>query len=148
MINKVTLIGNTGGDPEVKTLENGGKVARFSLATSESYKDKEGTWQKTTEWHTIVVWRDLAERVEKYLKKGMSVYVDGKISYRKHTDKEGVERHYTDIVASNVRMLDKPKDNGNDSRFPDSNPTQFEPIQANTKANHGTPPDNYNDLMF
>jgi single-strand DNA-binding protein len=74
MINKVTLIGNLGGDPEVRHLDNGTAVGRFSLATNENYRDKDGNWQKLTEWHNIVVWRDLAERSEKLLKKGMQVY--------------------------------------------------------------------------
>lgn len=90
MINKVTLIGNLGGDPEIRHLDNGTAVGRFSLATNENYRDKDGNWQKLTEWHNIVVWRELAERAEKMLKKGMQVYVEGKISYRKYTDKDGV----------------------------------------------------------
>ncbi|MEY3194318.1 MAG: hypothetical protein RIQ78_415, partial [Bacteroidota bacterium] len=70
MINKVTLIGNLGGDPEVRHLDNGTAVGRFSLATNENYRDKDGNWQKITEWHNVTVWRDLAERAEKQLKKG------------------------------------------------------------------------------
>ncbi len=117
MINKVTLIGNLGGDPEVRHLDNGTAVGRFSLATNENYKDKEGNWQKMTEWHNVVVWRDMAERAEKQLKKGMMVFVEGKISYRKYTDKDGQERNVTDIVASSYRMLEKFEGAG-DSRFP------------------------------
>lgn len=119
MINKVTLIGNLGGDPEVRTLENGTLVGRFSLATNENYKDKDGNWQTQTEWHNVVVWRDLAER-SKNLKKGNKVYVDGKISYRKYTDKDGIERSVTDIVANTFRMLDKPENSNYESRFPSS----------------------------
>lgn len=107
MINKVTLIGNTGGDPDFKTTESGTNVARFSLATSDAYKDKDGNWQNQTEWHNVVVWRDLADRVNANLKKGMRVYVEGKITYRKYTDKDGHERSVTDIVASVVRSLEK-----------------------------------------
>jgi single-strand DNA-binding protein len=107
MINKVTLIGRVGGDPDVKRLENGTVVARFSLATSDSYKDKNGEFQETTEWHNVVAWRDLAERVEKYLKKGVLVYVEGKVTYRKYNDKEGVEKTVTDIVANAIRTLEK-----------------------------------------
>ena len=106
MVNKVTLIGHLGGDPEIRTLENGTSVGRFSVATNENYKDKEGNWQSQTEWHNVVVWRDLAER-SKMLKKGSTVYVEGKISYRKYTDKDGVEKNLTDIVAASFRMLDK-----------------------------------------
>jgi single-strand DNA-binding protein len=107
MINKVILIGNVGQDPETRTLENGSKVGRFSLATSESYKDKDGNWQKSTEWHNVVVWRELAERAQANVKKGSSVFIEGKISYRKYTDKEGNERTVTDIVCSTLRLLDK-----------------------------------------
>jgi single-strand DNA-binding protein len=107
MINKVTLIGNLGGDPELKTLEGGATVARFSLATNENYKDKNGEWQTQTEWHNIVVWRDQADRAAAQLKKGMMVYVEGKISYRKYQDQNGQDKYITDIVASSYRKLEK-----------------------------------------
>ncbi len=107
MINKVTLIGHLGADPEVRHLEGGTSVARFSLATNENYQDKGGNWQTQTEWHNVVAWRNLADRVERYLKKGMLVYVEGKISYRKYTTQEGQERYVTDIVANNIRILEK-----------------------------------------
>lgn len=123
MINKVTLIGNLGGDPEIRTLENGTPVGRFSLATNENYKDKDGNWQSLTEWHNVVVWRDLAERA-KMLKKGSTVYVEGKISYRKYTDKDGVEKSLTDIVAASFRSLDKREGGGGgfENRIPSSEP--------------------------
>ena len=121
MINKVTLIGNLGADPEVRHLENGVMVARFSLATHENYRDKDGNWQKNTEWHNVVVWRELAERVEKMLKKGMLAYVEGKISYRKYTGQDGQERNITDIVANVVRSLERQEGTGGfESRFPGS----------------------------
>lgn len=107
MINKVTLIGNLGADPEVRHLEGGVAVARFSLATNENYQDKDGNWQTQTEWHNVVAWRGLAERVERSLKKGMLVFVEGKISYRKYTTQDGQERYVTDIVANNIRILEK-----------------------------------------
>ncbi len=123
MINKVTLIGNLGADPEIRHLEGGSVVGRFPLATNENYKDKEGNWQSRTEWHNIVVWRDDAERAEKWLKKGMTVFVEGKISYRKYTDKDGVERYITDIVANTFRNLEKREGaNGADNRFPNTEP--------------------------
>ncbi|MCK6694720.1 MAG: single-stranded DNA-binding protein [Thermoanaerobaculia bacterium] len=119
MINKVTLIGHLGGDPEIRHLENGVKVGRFSLATNENYKDKDGNWQKTTEWHNVVVWRELAERAEKMLKKGNLVYVEGKISYRKFTGQDGQERYVTDIVANVMRTLEKMEGTGAfENRFP------------------------------
>jgi single-strand DNA-binding protein len=122
MINKVTLIGRLGGDPEIRHLEGGAAVARFSLATNESYKDKDGNWQDLTEWHNIVVWRDQAERAAATLKKGGMCYVEGKISYRKYTTAEGQEKTSTDIVASAFRTLEKREGSGADSRFPSAEP--------------------------
>ena len=89
MVNKVILIGNLGRDPEIRYLEGNIAVARFSVATNESYKDKKGDWQTQTEWHDIVCWRNLAERAEKQLKKGSQVYLEGKLTHRKYQDKEG-----------------------------------------------------------
>lgn len=107
MINRVTLIGNVGQDPDIRTLQNGTQVGRFSLATSESYKDKEGVWQKQTEWHSIIVWRELAERAASQVKKGGLLFVEGKIQANKFTDKDGVEKTRTDIVCSTFRILEK-----------------------------------------
>ena len=107
MINKVQFIGRLGKDPEINRLDGGKCVAKFSLATSDNYKDKLGEWQESTEWHNIVVWGDLAERVEKNLRKSALAYVEGKVTYRKYTDKDGVERNVTDIVAAVVRGLEK-----------------------------------------
>ncbi len=148
MINKVTIIGHLGGDPDIRTLENGTPVGRFSVATNESYKDKEGNWQKTpTEWHNVILWRDLAERA-KILKKGSTVYVEGKISYRKYTDKEGVEKNLTDIVANTFRLLDKREggSNGYESRFPSNEPEVMpsnrgaEAVEASSSMPADAPP--------
>jgi single-strand DNA-binding protein len=119
MINKVILIGNLGRDPEVRHLESGAVVANFTMATNENYLDKKsGQWQKITQWHTIVAWRNLAERVEKSLKKGNLVYVEGKLTHRKYQDKEGVERYITEVVANVVRSLEKREEGS--SSFGDS----------------------------
>ncbi|KXK36920.1 MAG: single-stranded DNA-binding protein [Saprospiraceae bacterium] len=107
MVNKVILIGNLGKDPDIRTLENGTKVGSFTLATNENYKDKNDTWQTITEWHNIVVWRGLAEKVERELKKGSLVYVEGKLTHRRYQDKEGIERSTTEIVASTLNLLEK-----------------------------------------
>ena len=104
-VNKVILIGNLGKDPEVRYLDNGVAVANFSLATTENYKNKEGERVSQTEWHNIVLWRGLAEVAEKYLKKGASVYIEGKIKNRKWEDKEGKTRYNTEILADNMTML-------------------------------------------
>ena len=109
-LNKVLLLGNLGKDPEVQTLESNIKVARFSLATSESYKDEHGQVQTHTEWHSIVLWRGLADLAEKYLRKGSSVHIEGKNRTRSYDDKQGVKRFVTEIVAEQLILLDK-KDN-------------------------------------
>lgn len=110
-VNKVILIGNLGKDPEVRHLEGGVAVARFPIATSETFKDKNGEKQERTEWHNIVVWRGLAEVSEKYLKKGQSVFIEGKIRTNSYQDKDGVQRYSTEIVADNMTML-SPREGG------------------------------------
>ena len=107
MVNKVILIGNLGKDPEVRHLESGSVVAKFSVATNENYRDKSGEWQTITEWHNVVVWRGLAEKAERSLKKGMQVYIEGKLTTRKWQDTNGNDRYTTDIVANYLRALDK-----------------------------------------
>ena len=106
MVNKVILIGNLGKDPEFRTLESGASRANFSLATNESYKDKSGQWQKLTEWHDIVAWRNQADQA-KNLKKGMLVYIEGKLTHRKWTDKENKDHYITEIQVETMRILEK-----------------------------------------
>ena len=110
MYNKVILIGNLGADPEIRTLESGAKVGKFRIATNENYQDKSGQWQKVTEWHNIVAWRRLAERVERDLRKGLLVFIEGKLTHRKYVDKEGIERYQTDINAFLIKKLERPDD--------------------------------------
>lgn len=105
MVNRVTLIGNLGRDPEVRRLENGAIVARFSVATDESYKDTTGNWVERTEWHDVVVWRTLAERAESTLKKGMLIFVEGKLATRKWQDANGQDRYKTEVVGNYFRIL-------------------------------------------
>lgn len=107
MVNKVTLIGNLGKDPEVRRLESGAVVANFSIATSENYKDKAGEWQSQTEWHDIACWRSLAEKAENSLKKGTMIYLEGKLTHRKWEDKEGNPRKTTEVVANYFRVLNR-----------------------------------------
>tara|TARA_Y100000739_G_C20156186_1_gene261208 strand:+ start:93 stop:491 length:399 start_codon:yes stop_codon:yes gene_type:complete len=104
-VNKVILVGNLGKDPEVRYLDSGVAVANFSLATTENYKNKQGERVSQTEWHNIVLWRGLAEVAEKYLKKGASIYIEGKIKTRKWEDKEGITRYSTEILGDNMTML-------------------------------------------
>ena len=104
-INKVILIGNLGKDPEVRYLDNGVAVANLSLATSENYKNKDGEKVTQTEWHDIVLWRGLAEVAEKYLKKGSSVYIEGKLRTNKWVDKDENTRYKTEVLADKLTML-------------------------------------------
>ena len=104
-VNKVILVGNLGRDPEVRHLEGGASVATFSLATSESYTDRDGNRQTQTEWHNIVMWRGLATIAERYLKKGSKVYLEGKLTTRSY-EKDGVTRYTTEVVARDMVMLD------------------------------------------
>jgi len=104
-VNKVILIGNLGADPEVRNLESGVKVATINLATSETYKDKNGERQTLTEWHRIVLWRGLADVAGNYLKKGSQVYVEGKLRSRSYEDQDGKTRYVTEIEARELTML-------------------------------------------
>ncbi len=107
-LNKIMLIGNLGGDPEVQTLEGGTiKVAKFSLATTESYKDDKGQLHSTTDWHSVVAWRGIADLAEKYLRKGSTVYIEGKSKTRSYEDKQGTKRYVTEVVAEQLILLDK-----------------------------------------
>ena len=105
-VNRVILIGNLGKDPEVMTFDNGVKKASFSLATTESYKNKEGNRVDQTEWHNVVMWRGLAEVAEKYLRKGNSVFIEGKIRTRQY-EQDGVKKYITEIYTDNMTMLGK-----------------------------------------
>jgi single-strand DNA-binding protein len=104
-VNKVILIGNLGKDPEVRHLENGRAVASFSLATSETYKNRNGERVTNTEWHNLVLWTPLAEIAEKYLKKGNQIYVEGRLTNRSYDDKDGNKRYITEVVVQNLTML-------------------------------------------
>lgn len=133
MVNKVTLIGNLGSDPEVRRLESGAVVAKFSLATNENYRDKAGEWQTQTEWHNVVVWRHMAERAEKYLKKGHMLYVEGKLTHRKYEDPNGQVKYFTEVVGNYMRSLTKREDT------PGSFPTS-EPGTTSAPSNNATAP--------
>jgi len=137
MINKVTLIGNLGKDPEIRHFEGGSKVTQFSVATNENYQDRNNEWQTKTEWHRIVCWGAMAERAEKQLKKGGLVFIEGKISSRKWQDKEGVERTSVDIVAATFRSLER-RESGASGSLPDPGfPSPTDRFQSN--ASPATP---------
>lgn len=120
-VNKVILVGNLGKDPEIKYLE--GNIARvhFSLATSEAYKDKAGNRVEQTEWHNIVIWRALAESAEKILKKGMQIYLEGKILTRQWNDRDGIKRSITEINCDNFVILQRKDASSNDFKGFDTN---------------------------
>jgi len=142
MINKVILVGNLGQDPEVRTLENGTKVAKFSVATNENYQDKSGEWQTITEWHNVVAWRRLAETCENYLKKGGKVYVEGKLTTRKWQDQNGNDRYSTDVVARILRNLERRESTGGGG--PNNFPSAKDEFPA-SKINTSAPPTDINN---
>ncbi|MBU2915976.1 MULTISPECIES: single-stranded DNA-binding protein [Reichenbachiella] len=116
-VNKVILVGNLGKDPEVRHLDNGRAVANFSMATSETYKNREGERVTTTEWHNMVLWSPLAEIAEKYLKKGSQVYIEGKLTSRSYEDKDGVTKYITEVVGRELTMLGGRPDGGSSGEY-------------------------------
>jgi len=106
-VNKVVLIGNLGKDPDVQFLEGNIGVAKFPLATTETYKDRNGKLISQTEWHTVVLWRGLAELAQKYLHKGSLIFIEGRLHTRNWEDKEGNKKFATEVVGDNLIMLDK-----------------------------------------
>lgn len=112
-VNKVIIIGRLGQDPEVRYTSNGGAVANFSMATSESWNDKGGQKQEKTEWHRIVVWGKLAELCGQYLSKGRQAFIEGRLQTREWTDKDGHKRYTTEIIAQNVQFLGSPSEKSN-----------------------------------
>jgi single-strand DNA-binding protein len=151
MINKVTLVGNLGKDPEVKHLESGSSVARIKLATNESYRDKDGNWQNLTEWHTVIAWRELAKKAEKDLKKGSLVYVEGKLRTRSYKDSAGIEKLITEVEAVMLKSLDKrersdaPLPSGNEGSSTPQITSQSSFNNDDSSSNFSTGPD---DLPF
>ena len=111
-VNRVMLIGNLGKDPDVQFLEGNIGVAKFPLATTETFKDRSGRLISQTEWHTVVLWRGLAELAQKYLHKGSLVYIEGRLRTRSWEDKEANRKFATEVVGDNLIMLDKRTDNG------------------------------------
>lgn len=146
MVNKVILIGNVGADPEVKYLEGGVAVANLRLATTERYKNKSGENVDQTEWHNIVLWRGLAEIVEKYVRKGMRIYIEGRLRTRSWEDQNGNKRYTTEIWADNMQMLSyKQESEGNNNYTRDKQP------QGYTSPTPSTPfeaTDDSDDLPF
>lgn len=111
-VNKVILIGNLGKDPELKHTSSGTAVATVTLATNERFKDKSGEWQDRTEWHNVVLWARLAEIASEYLKKGRTVYIEGRLQTRSWEDKQGQKRYTTEVVASDLVLLGGGREDG------------------------------------
>jgi single-strand DNA-binding protein len=126
-VNRVMLIGNLGKDPDMQYLEGNIGVAKFPLATTETFKDRSGKLVSQTEWHTVVLWRGLAELAQKYLHKGSLVYIEGRLRTRSWEDKEGVRKFATEVVGDNLIMLDKRTDSGgtNSHAQQDNEPQAF-----------------------
>lgn len=125
MINRVTLVGYLGADPEIRTFSSGSMVAKLRLATTENYQDRSGQWQEETQWHDVVVWRHLAEKVQRDAQKGALLYVEGKLTHRKWEDREGNARNTTEVVGAMVRVLDGRRGNAASKQEarPDETPT-------------------------
>lgn len=124
-VNKVILIGNLGKDPETRYMSNSEAVTNITLATTDTWKDKNGEKQEKTEWHRVTFYRKLAEIAGEYLKRGSSVYIEGRLETKKWTDKNGVERYTTDIIANEMKML------GNKTSY------SAESVPANNKPSSG-----------
>jgi single-strand DNA-binding protein len=114
-VNKVIIVGNVGKDPEARFMPNGDAVANFSVATTDTWKDKSGVKQSKTEWHNIVAYRKIAEIIKEYVKQGNPIYIEGRLQTRKWQAKDGTDRYSTEIIADQMQMLGSKAsgDNGN-----------------------------------
>jgi single-strand DNA-binding protein len=133
-VNKVILVGNLGRDPEMRFMPNGEAVCNFSIATTDSWKDKSGQKQERTEWHNIVIYRKLAEIAGEYLKKGRPVYIEGRLQTRKWQTKEGQDRYTTEIIADQMQMLGGREGGGASSSYESMDEDQSRPQQASRPA--------------
>ena len=147
MLNKVILIGRLGRDPETRYMPNGEAVCNFSVATSEKWKDQSGQSKERTEWHSITMYRKLAEIAAQYLKKGSQVYIEGRIQSRKYTGKDGIERTAFDIIASEMKMLDSKASGGAEQYTPAPQPTP-QPTQRQAPPRAAPQDDIDDDVPF
>ena len=129
MLNKVMLIGNVGKDPEILHLENDVAVVTLPIATTERFKDRSGTVKEQTEWHNVVFWRNLAEIVEKHVRKGSQVFIEGRLRTRNWEDQSGQKRYVTEIVADTMRLLGKRPDSDNKPATLSTEPV-IEPVEG------------------
>lgn len=142
-VNKVILLGNVGKDPEVRYLENNVAVCNFTLATSETYKNKSGEKVTTTEWHNIVLWRGLAEVAEKYVKKGTQLFIEGRIRSRSYDDKDGNKRYITEIYGDTMQMLGGKSSGTSSGESPASQASSAPPVEV-----YSAPDNVADDLPF
>ena len=142
-VNKVILIGNLGKDPEVKHLESGTVLAKFPLATSETYKNKNNEKVTNTEWHNIIFFGPQAEVVEKYVKKGDALYIEGRIRTRSYDDKDGNKKYITEIIGNNMQML-----GGGNSGDNAENDTSTQMKEAKSSASNNQIPEEEDNLPF
>lgn len=148
MINKVTLIGRLGKDPEVRRFDNNSSVCNFTVATSESYTDKEGNRIEQTEWHNLAIWRKgLVDVAEKFLKKGHLVYIEGKLRTRNWDDQDGNKRYTTEVVVDNFKMLERRENAGgpSDSSY-SSNTSSPEAPPSNMMSGNGNVNNEENEI--
>lgn len=140
MYSKIFLLGNVGADPEVKTLESGVKTAKIRVATSESFKKKDSDeWEQRVEWHTVILWRNLADTADKYIRKGSRVFIEGTIHYRTYTDKNGVEKSVAEITATELKLLEKKESTTNPE--PSFTPPQYPTPQPSVALQSAPMPD-------
>jgi single-strand DNA-binding protein len=147
-VNKVILVGNVGNDPETRTLNSGSKVTSFSLATSESYTDKNGSKQESTEWHRVELWDNLANIAEQFVRKGSQLYVEGKIRSEKYTDQNGVERTSFKIRGLAVQLLGRREASPQDMQAGQMQPSYSPPLPTEMAPPPVVMASNSDDLPF
>jgi single-strand DNA-binding protein len=146
-VNKVILLGNLGRDPELRFMPNGDAVCNFSIATTDSWKDKAGEKQERTEWHNIVMYRKLAEIAGEYLKKGSSIYVEGRLQTRKWQTKEGQDRYTTEVIADSMQMLGGRSGASQGDRSSDDNFSQASsPVKNQADTSNESSPTSFDEF--
>jgi single-strand DNA-binding protein len=146
-VNKVILLGNLGRDPELRFMPNGDAVCNFSIATTDSWKDKAGEKQERTEWHNIVMYRKLAEIAGEYLKKGSSIYVEGRLQTRKWQTKEGQDRYTTEVIADSMQMLGGRSNASQSDKSSDENFSQgSSPVKNHANTSNESSPTSFDEF--
>lgn len=139
-LNRATLIGHLGSDPELRTTPNGNQVCTLRIATADRFKDKNGEWTESTDWHNVVLWDRLAEIASQYLRKGKKVFIEGRIKYRQYETKEGQTRHVTDIIANSMILLET-REGGGSSGYGQTGDFQDKDFPSSGMDSHLAPDD-------